>query len=35
MTSHLRLPEDQLAIRAKCFHPTSTFAEFPREASSH
>jgi len=35
MISHSTLPEDQLAIRARCFHPTGTFAEFPREALVH
>jgi len=25
------LPADQQAIRAKCFHPTGMFVEFPKE----
>jgi non-ribosomal peptide synthetase component F len=26
-----QLPPDQQAIRDKCFHPTGTFVEFPKE----
>ena len=26
-----RLPPEQEAIRAKCFHPTGTFVEFKKE----
>ena len=26
-----QLPPEQEAIRAKCFHPTGTFVEFPKE----
>src|SRR5215510_16295378 len=29
--SHMRLPTEQEAIRAKCFHPTGTFVEFSKE----
>lgn len=33
LTSHVsNLPREQEAIRAKCFHPSGTFAEFPKEA---
>jgi amino acid adenylation domain-containing protein len=32
LARHLtNLPPEQEAIRAKCFHPTGTFVEFPRE----
>ena len=27
----MKLPPEQEAIRAKCFHPTGTFVEFPKE----
>src|SRR5512145_1144110 len=30
-TSELQLPPEQEAIRAKCFHPTRTYVEFPPE----
>jgi non-ribosomal peptide synthetase component F len=28
---HFELPPDQQAIRDRCFHPTGTFVEFPKE----
>ena len=31
VTHRFALPEEQEAIRAKCFHPSGTFIEFPRE----
>ncbi|HEY7166150.1 MAG TPA: AMP-binding protein, partial [Candidatus Binatia bacterium] len=30
-----RLPPEQEAFRAKCFHPSGTFVEFPREDVEH
>jgi hypothetical protein len=27
----LKLPPGQEAVRRKCFHPTGTFVEFPKE----
>src|SRR5215467_4745305 len=29
--NQMQLPPEQWAIRAKCFHPTGTFAEFNKE----
>src|ERR1700758_4489776 len=29
--NQMRLPDEQETIRAKCFHPTGTFVEFPKE----
>ena len=31
LIAHSQLPPEQEAIRAKCFHPTGTFVEFPKE----